>query len=287
MPLIRRISFRLSLVALAMISIDIIMLSANSIYINRTAFVDALIATSLIFAITAGLILAIINNYVKGVREQFIEQARRVRHLAWDCYENYAAIDQPDFQDLFSSNILPLAKTSLSEWSNIENIQNWGKNVDEQLVRCLKLENHPPRFNTFLYRYLLPLEDEINLLGRLYIRRAATELHARTATGVFYLLAFAVAIIAIGKIMPSATIIDWVIVNCAIAVITYSVLELILVLSYLLQEVREESVREEAFIDMPEKKEPSDNNNREKSNDKEAPQQGATPDRVKPAPGEL
>jgi hypothetical protein len=86
--------------------------------------------------------------------------------------------------------------------------------------------------------------------------------------------------------MPSTLIIDWAIVNSAIAVITYAILEMLLVLSYILQELREES-----FIEISEKKEPSDydskNNNREKSEDKEAPQQGATPDRVKSAPVEL
>ena len=108
----------------------------------------------------------------------------------------------------------------------------------------MKMDNPPPRLYAFIYRYLLPLEDEIGQLGLLYIRRAVSELHSKTATGVYYLLSFAVLVIAFGKVMPSTPTIDLTVLNSAAAVVTYAVLELLFVLSFILQEVREESFTE-------------------------------------------
>lgn len=240
MPWIRRQSFRLLLAFIAVIGLDLLVSSADDISNYRRSFLDALIATSLIFAITAGLILAIINNYVKGLREQFIEQARRVRQLAWDCYDNFVGIDNQEFQSFFSAHVSPLAEKSLREWSKIENIQNWGKGIEEQLMKLLKMDNPPPDLYKFIYRYLLPLEDEISQLGLLYIKRVSASLHAKNATGVYYLLCFAVVVIALDKVLPSTPTFNLIVLNGAAAVVTYAILELLFVLSFVLQEVREE-----------------------------------------------
>ncbi|MEW6066787.1 MAG: hypothetical protein AB1610_00605 [Nitrospirota bacterium] len=242
MPLIRRMSFRLSLAIVAMISTDLLVLSTQDLFNYRRSFLDAVIAVSLIFAITTGIIMAIINNYVKGLREQFMEQARRVRTLAWDCRDYFAGIDDKEFQTFFSQFIRPLAEKSLREWSQIENIQNWEKGIDEQLLKLMKMNNPPPGLYTLIYRYLLPLEDEISQLGLLYIRRAAATVHVNTATGSYYLLCFAVGVIAFGKIMPSTLTINLAALNGAAAVVTYAVLELLFVLSFLVQEVSEEYI---------------------------------------------
>lgn len=243
-PFIRRIWFRLLITVIAMVGIDLLVLSSNNIYSYRRAFLDALVATSLIFAITASLILAIINNYVKGLREQFVEQARRVRRLVWDCYDKFADSGDPAFQDFLRNHIHPLLEKSLRDWSQIENIQIWGKGIEEQLMKLLKTDNPPPRLYAFIYQYLQPLEDEVNELGLLYIRRAASVLHSKTATGVYYLLSFAVIVITFGRVMPSAPRIDIAVLNGSVAVITYAVLELLFVLSFVLQEVREETLTE-------------------------------------------
>lgn len=241
MPWIRRRSFRLLLVFITVIGVDLLVLSSSNDITNyRRSFLDALIATSLIFAITAGLILAIINNYVKGLREQFIEQARRVRQLAWDCYDNFVGIDNKEFQTFFSAHIRPLAEKSLREWSKIENLQNWGKGIEDQLMKLLKMDNPPPSLYRFIYRYLLQLEDEMNQLGLLYVKRVSASLHAKNATGVYYLLCFAVAVIALDKVLPTTATLNLAVLNCSAALITYAILELLFVLSFVLQEVREE-----------------------------------------------
>jgi hypothetical protein len=176
MPLIRRMSFRLALVIAAMIGTDLLVLSTHDIVNFRRSFLDAVIAVSLIFAITTGLIMAIINNYVKGLREQFMEQARRVMKLAWDCRDYFAGIDSAEFQKFFSQYVCPLAEKSLRQWSQIENIQNWEKGIEDNLPKLMKMDNPPPGLYTLIYRYLLPLEDEISQLGLLSIRRAAATL---------------------------------------------------------------------------------------------------------------
>ncbi|HUO77487.1 MAG TPA: hypothetical protein VMU21_07905, partial [Thermodesulfovibrionales bacterium] len=118
--------------------------------------------------------------------------------------------------------------------------QNWEKGIDDQLTKLLKMDNPPPGLHTLLYRYLLPLEQEMNQLSLLFIRRVLAKLHVNTTSGVYYLLCFAVVVIAVGKVLPSTPAIDLAVLNSAVAVVTYAVLELLFVLSFTLQEVREE-----------------------------------------------
>jgi hypothetical protein len=145
-----------------------------------------------------------------------------------------------------------LAEKTLCEWSKIENIQNWGKGIEEQLMKLLKMGNRPPDLYKLIYRYLLPLEDEISQLGLLYIKRVSASLHAKTATGVYYLLCFAVVVIALGKVLPSTPTLNLAVLNSAAAVVTYAILELLFVLSFTLQEVREEYTE---ITDSPNKEE--------------------------------
>lgn len=239
-PWIRRKSFRLFLVLIAMIGVSLLALSSPDMSEYRRSFLDALIATSLIFAITAGLILAIINNYVKGLREQFMDQARRVRQIAWDCYDNFTEINNPEYQTVLSAYVLPLAEKSLREWSQIENIQNWSNGIEEQLTILLKKDNPPPGQYELINRYMLQLEDEMNELGLLYIKKIKASLHADTAMGVYYLLCFAVAVIVLGKVLPSTPSLDLVVLNGAAVVVSYAIIELLFVLSFTMQEMREE-----------------------------------------------
>jgi len=80
----------------------------------------------------------------------------------------------------------------------------------------------------------------MNQLSLLFIRRVLAKLHVNTTSGVYYLLCFAVVVIAVGKVLPSTPAIDLAVLNSAVAVVTYAVLELLFVLSFTLQEVREE-----------------------------------------------
>src|SRR5664280_2219549 len=244
---IRLPSLRLFITVIIMIGVDLIVLSSHVTLDYRQSSLEALIATSIIFAITAGLILAIINNFVKGLRDQFIEQARRVRQLAWECYDNFVKVDNQEFRTFFSKHILPLAEKGLREWSEMENIQNWGKDIEKGLIKLIKMDNHAPGIYEFLYRYLLPLEDELNILGLLYIKRVLVLRHATTATGVYYLLCFAVVVITLGKVLPATPTFNLLVLNGAIAVITYAILELLFVLSFTLQEVREEYIETDKF----------------------------------------
>ena len=244
MPWIRRIWFRLLIVAIAMVGIDLLVLPTGDISPYRKGILDTLVATSLIFAITASLILAIINNYVKGLRDQFMEQTRRVRRLAWECNDYFSITDKHEFQDVFKNHVSPLLEKSLREWAQIENIQNWGKGIEEQLNKLLKIEKVSSKLYELIYKYLLPIEDEINELGLLYIKRISSELHAKIATGVFYLITFAVVAITLGRVLPSTYTVDLAILNVSTAVITYSVLELLFVLSFVLQQIKEETFTE-------------------------------------------
>ena len=72
-------------------------------------------------------------------------------------------------------------------------------------------------------------------------------LHASTATGVYYLLCFAVVVITLGKVLAATPTFNLLVLNGAIAVITYAILELLFVLSFTLQEVREEYIEADKF----------------------------------------
>lgn len=235
MNYVRRIWFRIAAVTFTLAILNYFKLGTDST-IFREQSISALLSITVIFAITSAFSLALHFNYVRGLRFQFLNQLRSVRKKIWDFYEETQQYTDPKIQDLIHKHIVPLLQFSKTDWFEFNEVKSWSKGIDKS-VDDIKSGNEK---NIILFKHLLPLEEEVNELGLLFIRSIVSPVLIKLTTGVFSLIAIAISIIFFGKILPYGTIQNIILANSAIIACCYAVLELLHILSYLKQEAKEE-----------------------------------------------
>ena len=149
-------------------------------------------------------------------------------------FDNHHSSADPDIQQILTDYIVPLLSLSIREWVTFDPTQIISPKIVEPLSRL------SARDSSFLARHLLRIEDELNELGLLYISRVASSIHLETMSGTIALIAIGIAAIGFSYILPSGAITDLIVVNITMAMIAFTVLELLLILNYLQQVGREE-----------------------------------------------
>lgn len=192
----------------------------------------------MVFTICAALSIAFYSNFVRGLRDSFIQRVSKVRDLLEDFFDNFKDSDDPDVKAFLHEYIIPLLSLSTREWHTYEEVRAINnKNIDP-IVKRIHKQNH-----LLLPRYLLRIEDELNETGLLFIRRLISELHVQIISGTFHLIAFGILTVGLSYLIDDSSSGNSIIVNLSIAVIAFALLELLLILSFMQQEAREEGIR--------------------------------------------
>ena len=200
----------------------------------REGTTKALHASTLLFAVCTALSLAVLNNYVKGLKDTALKHASEARNILEDLYDEFHDSNDQDLKEIVNEYIIPLLCFATPQWLSFDPLKPVLGRVVEPLTRVV--ETSPG----IAPRYFLRLEDEINQLGLLYVRRVVSDLHARTIEGSFLLVcAGIVGILAVG-VMPLSPMLNYIAIALAIAIVVFAILELLLLVSYVKQEAREE-----------------------------------------------
>lgn len=207
----------------------------------RAALHSALPAVVALFALTAALSLALLGNAVFGLRDKALEQARRVRDLAWQIHDEFAESKTPAVRSLVASHIDPLLTLNLTEYPETVKYSGWSK----RLKRFLSAVPESPERDRLVARHLLVLEDEVNLLGLLFIPRIIARLHVEVLTRAFLVVVLGVLVILLGSLLPHGAVADLVAAGAAWLVCIFAALELLVVLSYVRQESSQEAATPE------------------------------------------
>ena len=237
MALLRKAWFRLIIVALILVIVNVILanfLADSSSASLRVEAIKALQGATILFAISAALSIALFSNYVKGIRERYLDRVSNIRDLLEKFFDEHRSTGDPDIQDLLDDFVLPLLSLGTNAWVTFDPIRNISEKIVDPATRI------HARDDTFLPRYLLRIEDEIDELGVLYIRGIITGLHLKTISGAILLIASGIISLGFSYLIPNGPINDLLVINISITIITFAVLELLLILSYLQQEGREE-----------------------------------------------
>lgn len=203
----------------------------------REQLTGALQSTLFLFGFTSGLALFLMSNYVRGLRAETLKLVAEVRKTAWDIYDGLSKSDDPGIQAVAERHIEPLLVLHRGDWFEPDRFQNWSVGIGESIESI----EDPEQEHTLLYRHLLPLEESLNELGRYYIRGAVIDLHIQTAHGVFLLLCGAILVNVIARVLPYDTSIDRIVAAACAAVIVLTVMDVLRVFSFVVQEVREEN----------------------------------------------
>jgi hypothetical protein len=231
--LLRKSWFRMVLVAVALVAV-----TAMYPYLDgdrlRDGMARALQASTLLFAVCTALSLAVLNNYVKGLKDAALKRISDARTILEKLYDEFYESDDPDIQEIVNHYLLPLLSFSTPQWLAFDPLKPALERIVEPLTRLH--ERNP----AIAPRYFLRLEDEINELGILYIRRVISGLHAQTIEGSFLLVCVGIVGIFIAAVLPPSFALNFVAVSSATAIAVLAVLELLLLVSYVRQEAREE-----------------------------------------------
>lgn len=240
--LIRRSWFRVGVVCAVLVVLNCCLPDADLSRLRDGAS-RALQATALIFAVCTALALAVLNNYVKGLKEASLKRITDIRSIIEKLYDDHKDSDDSDTQEIIHDYLLPLLNFTTNHWLAFDPIKPTLEKIVEPGARLHAKDS------SMLPRYFLRLEDEINQLGILYIRRVIAGLHLQTIQGVFVLVCVGIVTIVAAFTLPSAPLADTVSINASFAVIAFSVVELLLLTSYIAQEAEEETPETDGDLD--------------------------------------
>lgn len=233
---LRKTWFRLLIVVLILVLINVIFVTTLNLSNLRTNSVRGLQAVATIFAIVSTISLMLFSNYVHDMRKKYLEQARKAKSMLYDFYDKFSSSDDPAISAIVNRHIKPTLEKSLEEWLIIDNVKSWAGGI--QMYSKVLREKH----NNILIRYLLPIEDEMCELGILYVRNICTTVYTKTITGSFYLIVVGMCVLGLSHILPNNVVYDFFVFNIAVSIIVFSIMELLLLLYWLNQSGRAELV---------------------------------------------
>jgi hypothetical protein len=204
----------------------------------RDEALKALQSTTLLFTVCAAMSIALLANYVRGLREAYLKRVSDIRDLLEEIFDKLGTSNNDDIKPIVDDYIIPLMCLNNKDWLEFEKIEEISKRMETSLLE--HLQHLHARDKTFLSRYLLRIEDDINEITLLYIRRIASKLHTETASGSFILVSFGIIVLGFSHLLPVGTTTSILVVNISTAIITLAVIEVLLILSYFRQEAREE-----------------------------------------------
>lgn len=231
--LLRKSWFRLILVTAAVVAVAAFYPFAEVDRL-REGMAKVLQSATLLFTVCSAISLAVFNNYVKGLKDAALKRITDVRGIIEKLYDEFHDAEDEDLQEIVNCYLLPLLSLPTPQWLDFEPLKPILERIVEPLTRLH--ERNP----TIAPRYFLRLEDEINELGILYIRRIVSDLHTRTIVGAFQFVCVGIISICIVAILPISFTLNFIAIATATAITALAILELLLLLSYIKQEAREE-----------------------------------------------
>lgn len=225
--------FRIIIVAFALIALTAVYPCTDHAVL-REGTAKALQGSTLLFAICTALSLALINNYVKGLTEAALKRVTDARVIVEKLYDELHKSEDEDAKQIVKDYLLPLLSFSTDQWLAFDPLKPVLERIVEPLTR---LQQRNPAIAP---RHFLRLEDEINQLGLLYIRRVVSGIHSETIEGSLLLVSVGIFGLFLVALLPHGFLPDYIAVACAIAIAMFAVLELFLLVSYIRQESEEE-----------------------------------------------
>lgn len=202
--------------------------------ILRTNVAIALQSTTLLFSIISALSMALYSNYIKGLKKNYLDKISIIRNLLYEFFDKHFSSKDKDIQEIIEKQIIPLMNLGNRDWLDFDNVKDMGDDIEKSLDRLHK------RKKWFLPRNLLQLEDEINELGILYIRRVVAQIYIDKIRITFTLIIAGMLVIASSYLLPDNLYLNAILVAISITIIITAIIETLSLLSYVAQEAKEE-----------------------------------------------
>lgn len=233
--LIRKSWFRISLIFIVIVIIFWFLPYVDADEI-RHDFSKVLQSSAILFAVCSALSLNILNNYIKGLKESSLKKVSDAKNIIEQVYDEFFDSKDDAVKSMVDDYIRPLLSFSTKDWLEMDEIKCIFDRVDGVLSELSKNNKF------IIYRYLLRLEDEINEIGILYVRRLISDTYAEVILGVFLLLSVALFTMLLAVILPYTFVLNFIVIAASVAVIVFGVLEMLILTGFLVSEMNEESI---------------------------------------------
>ncbi|MBI5435509.1 MAG: hypothetical protein HY937_00060 [Nitrosomonadales bacterium] len=234
MKYFRKTWFRSLIISVALVVAALLLADEATTNSARESASRTLLGATLLFAICSAISIAMFTNYVRGLNQAYEDKVSDVRDLLEAFFDDHKDSDNPDIKIIISTYIIPLLSLNMDDWHAFDPAREILPQIDEPATRLHK--SNP----AFVPRYLLRIEDTINQVGILYVRRVLSQLHTDNVSGTFILVAFGIAVLALSNFLPQTSTGNIIVVWLSLSVVVFAIVELLLILSYLRQEAREE-----------------------------------------------
>ncbi len=204
----------------------------------RDNALEALRSITFAFSVCVAASLVVFSNYVRGAKDAYFKRVSTIRDTLEKMVDSYKGTEIEEIKELVSTFALPLLRLDRQQWSDIYVVTSTYDNIN------LAGEKAHSKDPLLLPRFLIRIEDDINDLGELFIRRVASEVHFKNIEGTFLLVPIAFACIALNFILPRNEPFDLLLIALVVVLIVSTVFELLLIVSYLKQEAHEEGTKE-------------------------------------------
>ena len=174
---------------------------------------------------------------MKGLKDLYSDKVSVIRSLNGEVYDKYKDSESSNIQELIHKFVIPLFELNQEDWHNINAINEVRDSLEDASEYGEKAVKEEPEF---IIRYLLRIEDELNELGLIFIRRIVSSLHVGTIKGAFILIISGITATGFSYLLPQNEVWNFVIFHIASAILIFSIFELLILLSFLIQEAKEE-----------------------------------------------
>ncbi|MCG8037762.1 MAG: hypothetical protein JAZ19_12095 [Candidatus Thiodiazotropha taylori] len=216
-----------------MLSAVLIVTTDNTVAL-RESIANALKSITLIFALLVALSIAFFNNNINGLHKLYSEKVMSIRDKLESFHDLFHKSEDELIKQLYGSLINPLLCLSYEEWMTFDKANSIRTNNDELLEKIQDANQE------ILPRYLLRIEDEINLLGLLFIRRILVSSNMKIMEGGIILVITGMVSIALSYVLPSMDLFNYLAILFGAAVISLALIEVVFILSYYRQVSRDE-----------------------------------------------
>lgn len=231
---LRDSKYRLALTIVFIIIISFFMAHTDNLALVRENVLNALKSIAFLFALISALSLSMYNNNVNGLKEKYISRLEKVRSLLESLYELCDVSKNENKKKLNNEFTLPLIALSERDWLSFD-VPNEIRGKSYILLEDIHKEDP-----IFLPRYMQRIEDEINSLGVLFIRRILVTQFLDTLKHMIFIIATGMVTIVLFHLLPSLKALNFFLITFGLVVSLWAILGTLLIGSYLYQDGLEE-----------------------------------------------
>lgn len=196
----RHIKNRVAITVIWLLILAALIINNDDLLLLRSGVLNALSSISVIFAVITALTLVLYNNHVSGLKDSYKNKVWDIRNYIENLHDHLLNSKNHSEIEINRQLIVPLLELSTDDWLAFD-IPN---KIRKECIKPLEEVHKDNPF--FLIRYMQRLEDEINELGLMFIRRVVIKNYLDVLKEILTLISSMVVSIILVNILGTSDV---------------------------------------------------------------------------------